>query len=96
MDLLVTYDIDTTTPQGERRLVQVAHLCEEFGTRVQKSVFECRLSPTALQRLEERLLRMIDRRVDSVHIYRFDGDLARARLSLGRGVLHEVGRPWIM
>src|ERR1700761_9168358 len=40
MDLILTYDVDTTTAHGRRRLRQVAKLCEGYGTRVQKSVFE--------------------------------------------------------
>jgi CRISPR-associated protein Cas2 len=40
MELLITYDVDTTTPAGTRRLRHVAKTCEGYGHRVQKSVFE--------------------------------------------------------
>ncbi len=44
MDLLVAYDISTEDLAGERRLQRVAKVCEQYGVRVQKSVFEARLS----------------------------------------------------
>ncbi|HLH69935.1 MAG TPA: CRISPR-associated endonuclease Cas2 [Candidatus Dormibacteraeota bacterium] len=96
MDVLITYDIDTTTPAGARRLQRVAHLCESYGQRVQDSVFECRLSAAALQRLIVELGSRIDVRFDSVNLYRFEGSLAAARTSLGRHVEHELGRPWVL
>lgn len=96
MEVLVTYDIDTTTLEGERRLARVAKLCEGYGVRVQYSVFECRLSRTALAQLVRSLKDEIDPGVDSVHIYQFEGELATHRLSLGRRVDREPGQPWII
>ncbi len=46
MELLVTYDVDTTTPEGRRRLRRVARLCEKYGQRVQQSVFEVVIEET--------------------------------------------------
>lgn len=96
MDLLVTYDIDTTTNAGERRLHRVAKVCEQFGVRVQYSVFECRLSPTALARLVIALEDVMVPGLDSVRIYRFQGTIRDARTSLGRPPPHEPGDPWIV
>lgn len=96
MDVVVTYDIETVTLEGQRRLARVAKVCESFGVRVQYSVFECRLSHAALELLVTRLLDEIDTKVDSVNIYRFDGALADHRLSLGRRHLREPGDPWIV
>jgi|GEM_PF-2135478 len=39
MNILITYDVSTVTPQGRKRLRQVAKACEACGQRVQKSVF---------------------------------------------------------
>lgn len=44
MYILVTYDVDTTTKEGARRLRQVAKACQDYGQRVQNSVFECELT----------------------------------------------------
>lgn len=98
MDVLVTYDIDTTTRKGQRRLVQVAQVCEGYGIRVQYSVFEfeCRVSAAGFQRLIADLRAVIDPGSDRIHLYRFDGELRAARTSLGRDVSHEVGRPWVL
>ena len=41
MLLLITYDVNTTTPEGRKRLRKVAKICENYGQRVQNSVFEC-------------------------------------------------------
>jgi CRISPR-associated protein Cas2 len=96
MDILVTYDFDTTTVEGQRRLVRVAKICESYGTRVQYSVFECRLSPTRIARLISELTSTILRSMDSVNVYRFDGPISSSRTSLGRRLTRELGQPWIL
>ena len=70
MQLLVTYDVATDTPEGERRLRRVAQECKRFGQRVQKSVFECSVDEMDRERLVARLLKWIDKDEDSLRIYR--------------------------
>ncbi len=70
MNLLVTYDVATDTPEGQRRLRRVAQECKRFGQRVQKSVFECRVDEMGRERLISRLLDCIDESEDSLRIYR--------------------------
>lgn len=41
MEVLITYDVSTESPEGRKRLKRVAIICKNFGQRVQKSVFEC-------------------------------------------------------
>lgn len=96
MDVLVAYDVATPDKAGQRRLAKVAALCERYGSRVQYSVFECRLGEVALQRLVNELLDVIDRRDDSVRIYRFPGAMANSCTSLGRGAPRDLGDPWIL
>lgn len=69
MELLVTYDVNTVTPEGRRRLRRVAKVCEGFGQRVQKSVFEIVCAKTDLLVLADRLARIIDGSQDSIRIY---------------------------
>ncbi|WP_197523228.1 CRISPR-associated endonuclease Cas2 [Actinokineospora pegani] len=69
MELLVTYDVDTTTPAGQRRLRKVAKACEGIGHRVQQSVFEVVCDPTQRLRLEATLTDLIDPHLDSIRIY---------------------------
>lgn len=70
MELLVTYDVNTTTPEGRRRLRQVAQLCEGYGLRVQKSVFEVVCSEADLLQLTDDITRIIDHAHDNIRIYR--------------------------
>jgi CRISPR-associated protein Cas2 len=69
MDLLVTYDVETVTPQGQTRLRQVAKICEAYGHRVQKSVFEIVCRDTDKHRLVAALNAIIDPTRDSIRIY---------------------------
>ncbi len=95
MDLLVTYDVDTTTKSGQRRLRHVAEICERFGVRVQLSVFECRLEPRAFESLKIELSDVIDRELDTIDIYRFDRPIAEIRTSLGRSHETRPGGAWV-
>jgi CRISPR-associated protein Cas2 len=96
MDILITYDIETIDRRGEKRLREVAKVCEGYGIRVQYSVFECRISRTGLERLVTDLSEIIHPARDSVRIYRFHGPLSTSRLVLGVPVFRELGQPWII
>lgn len=80
MELLVTYDVETVTPAGQRRLRQVAKVCEGIGHRVQKSVFEVVCDAGQRLALEAALADIIDPARDSIRIYRLGrGTFAAAR-----------------
>jgi CRISPR-associated protein Cas2 len=70
MQILVAYDVNTTTPEGERRLRRVAQTCVNFGQRVQKSVFECMVSEMQYEVLRRELTSLMDEQLDSLRIYR--------------------------
>ena len=69
MMVLVTYDVNTETPEGKTRLRHVAKACKNFGQRVQKSVFECLVDPAQWAGLKNRLLTEIDEKEDSLRFY---------------------------
>ena len=97
MDVLITYDIaDTETTAGASRLRRIADVCEKYGQRVQFSVFECRLSKARLARLVGEMEDIIDRKRDSVHIYRFPHGIEAATQRLGRRRDRALGKPWIL
>ena len=96
MDLLVTYDIAETDGSGATRLKRIAQVCERYGERVQFSVFQCRLSPTRLARMIGEVEDVIDRRLDSVIVYRFSGRIEDAATYLGRKQARELGQPWVI
>lgn len=72
MLVLVTYDVSTTEGPGRRRLRRVAQACEDYGTRVQKSVFECQIGQKEWMLLRDRLLREIKTDEDSLRFYFLD------------------------
>jgi CRISPR-associated protein Cas2 len=69
VDLLITYDVETITKAGQARLRRVAKICEAFGHRVQKSVFEVVCREADKLRLIAALNEIIDHAHDSVRIY---------------------------
>ena len=70
MLILVTYDVSTETSAGRRRLRRVAKVCQNYGQRVQKSVFECNVDKTTYELLEKQLLDEIDLNEDNLRVYR--------------------------
>ena len=69
MLVLVTYDVSTETVEGQKRLRRVAKACENYGQRVQNSVFECLVDPAQLTALRQRLLDEIKAEEDSLRFY---------------------------
>jgi CRISPR-associated protein Cas2 len=69
MMVLVTYDVTTTTTEGQTRLRRVAKTCQNYGQRVQHSVFECLVDPAQFVKLKSKLLKVIDEREDSLRFY---------------------------
>jgi len=67
--VLVCYDVNTTTPEGRRRLRHVAKTCLDYGQRVQNSVFECLIDPAQWEVLRGRLLGVFDEGEDSLRFY---------------------------
>jgi CRISPR-associated protein Cas2 len=69
MMVLVTYDVSTRDEAGERRLRRVARLCENYGQRVQNSVFECLVDPAQWVVLRAGLMKVADPALDSLRFY---------------------------
>lgn len=69
MYILVTYDVDTTSRDGARRLRCVAKACMDYGQRVQNSVFECEVTDAQYCLLKERIKSIIDMSLDSIRFY---------------------------
>lgn len=86
---LLCYDV--ATADGDRRLREVARVCEGHGVRVQKSVFELRLGEAHMEQLLSELVGIIDPVRDSVRIYAIPGAPAH---DLGRSVLRTGPTHW--
>ncbi len=72
MVVVVAYDVKTETKEGRRRLRRVAQTCENFGQRVQKSVFECLVSGADWVQLRHQLLSEFSEKEDSLRFYFLD------------------------
>lgn len=77
MMVLVTYDVRTNSKEGKRRLRRVARACEDWGQRVQFSVFECDLDPAQWTALRARLIEIIDPETDSLRFYQLGAEWRR-------------------
>lgn len=69
MLVLVTYDVNTETPAGRRRLRRIAKTCQNYGQRVQFSVFECNVDPAQWVKLRAKLLHEMNPKLDSLRFY---------------------------
>jgi len=69
MMVLVAYDVNTETAQSRKRLRRVAKTCENYGQRVQQSVFECLVEPAQWVALRQQLISEIEPEEDSLRFY---------------------------
>lgn len=76
---VISYDV----PDDRRRL-KVARTLEQYGRRVQYSVFEAHLDGRALERLKARLTAVLEAEMDGLRIYRLCGECERAAETIGR------------
>lgn len=83
-DFVLTYDVNTEDRAGRRRLRRMARLCEDYGQRVQLSVFECTVDDMQLDGLLARAREIIDAAQDSLRVYRLQGGRDKAIRTLGR------------
>ena len=67
--ILITYDVNTETTSGKKRLRDVAKCCVKHGQRVQNSVFECMVDNAQMISLKAILTEIIDEDVDSLRFY---------------------------
>ena len=96
MEILVTYDVATDTAEGRRRLRRVAKVCEAYGQRVQKSVFECIVNGAELELLKHRLEAEVKPAEDSLRIYRLREPRERFLQVVGRQPRHDLHDPLVV
>lgn len=96
MLVLVTYDVNVTSPNGAKRLRRVAKACRDFGQRVQYSVFEIEVDPAQWVRLKARLEGIIDRDVDSLRYYHLGANWERKIEHVGAKPAAELRGPLII
>lgn len=90
MLILITYDVNTTTAAGKRRLRMVAKKCVAHGTRVQNSVFECILDSTQFKVLKHELEQTIDPASDSLRFYMLGNNYQSKVTHIGAKETYEI------
>lgn len=96
MLVLVTYDVNTLEEGGRKRLRQVARACEDFGQRVQFSVFEIEVDPAQWARLKARLEAIIRPEHDSLRYYYLGANWGRRVEHVGAKPARDLNGPLII
>lgn len=66
---LVSYDVSTIDAKGRTRLRKVAKICQDYGQRVQNSVFEIDVDYGTFLKVKDKLQKVINVKEDSLRIY---------------------------
>lgn len=96
MLVLVTYDVSLILPGGAKRLRRVARACQDYGQRVQFSVFEIELDPGQWAALKARLEGLIDPAQDSLRYYYLGANWRRRVEHFGAKPVVDLGGPLIV
>lgn len=96
MLVLVTYDVNTMDAAGRKRLRQVARACEDYGQRVQFSVFEIEVDPAQWIRLKARLEGIIRPELDSLRYYYLGANWSRRVEHVGAKPATDLNAPLIL
>lgn len=96
MLVLVTYDVSTVSEGGARRLRRVARACQDYGQRVQNSVFEVEVDPVLWTKLKARLESIIDPRSDSLRYYHLGSNWQRRVEHVGAKPAADLNGPLIV
>lgn len=96
MLVLITYDVNTEDTAGKRRLRKVAKECENFGQRVQNSVFECVLDAAKSCEVEHKLEQLINKERDSLRFYYLGNNYKTKIVHIGAKPSFDVTEPLIL
>lgn len=96
MFILITYDINTTSKTGAKRLRDVAKICLNYGQRVQNSVFECKVDEGQLRLIKHKLDNVIDNKHDSLRFYRLGKNYEKTVEHMGKNNTYNIEEPLIL
>lgn len=96
MMILITYDVNTETEAGKKRLRKVAKECVNYGQRVQNSVFECILDEAQYRLVRHKLEKLIDKSVDSLRFYRLGNHYKDKIKHIGAKEVADLESPLIL
>jgi CRISPR-associated protein Cas2 len=81
MKWVVCFDI-----KDDKKRKIIGDMLGEYGVRVQRSVFEIEITDTKLEKILEKIERMIDNKEDSLRFYPFHKDTVKKTICLGFGL----------
>ncbi len=90
MYILITYDVDTVSEMGQKRLRRVARICKDYGQRVQNSVFECEVTEVQYVKLKDALSTVMDKSLDSIRFYHLNKNENRRVETMGVETAYNV------
>lgn len=96
MYILVTYDVDTVSEMGQKRLRQVARICKDYGQRVQNSVFECEVTEAQYVKLKDALSAVIDKSLDGIRFYHLNKNENKRVVTIGRDIGYNISDALIL
>ena len=96
MLMLVSYDVSTTDSAGKRRLRQIAKACQNFGVRVQNSVFECNVNYAQWVKLKASLENIFDPETDSLRYYNLGNNYSTRIEHVGAKPSIDVEEPLLL
>mgnify|MGYP001156216701 CR=1 FL=1 len=96
MLVLVTYDVKTSDRGGAARLRRVARACQDYGQRVQYSVFEIEVDPAQWTALKARLEGLIKPELDSLRYYYLGANWQRRVEHVGAKPATDLDGPLIV
>ena len=96
MMVLITYDVDTISETGAKRLRKVAKVCQNYGQRVQNSVFECRLTESQYVLLRNKIESIINDDLDNVRFYFLGNNWNHRIETIGKDCIVNLDRELII
>jgi len=82
--VIVSYDV-----VDDRKRTRIAKLLKDYGERVQKSVFECRIDDRRYLKMKEGIGKLMDWELDSVRYYILCAGCVRNVEVSGLGVVRD-------
>ena len=96
MLMLVSYDVSTVDAEGRKRLRRIAKACQNWGVRVQNSVFECNVDAAQWVRLKAELEEIFDPQTDSLRYYNLGNRYATRVEHIGAKPALDVEQPLVI
>lgn len=84
MFCIVAYDIE-----NDRNRNKIAKILKDYGQRVQKSVFECNMNESMINRMLKRVEKFVNLETDNFRVYKLLDAQKASVIVLGKGKVIE-------